>query len=388
MPPLKEHPAKGPRANAASESVRKRRFAWSTCPAALLLALAVGAFVDAFASFVLLALALGFCVLQFFRWQGRGKPGLAVLVAGNALILLFMLTASFLCSEAYYRFFYDETDAMGMALVSQAWSVRHFHTNAFGLRDNVEYSTEFTPGQRRVTFVGDSFTAGYGVKNVEDRFVNRIRKLHPDWEVHAVAKPGLDTSTEVDIMHNLTVNSGYELDQVVLVYQINDIGELMPGWVVGYKQMLADRFRQSWICENSYFVNLYYLRWWLSQNEYMRKYYEEVEAAYKGSLWETQKIGLLAFSNMTRIRGGRLMVVTFPYMDNPARFKAVHDQLAAYWRSNNIPHLDLLPFFTNVPTAKLVVNPHDTHPNEHAHGIAAQAIDEFLSRELKTENRK
>jgi len=102
-----------------------------------------------------------------------------------------------------------------------------------------------TPRKRRVTFVGDSFTAGFGLKNVEDRFVNRIRHVHPEWEVHAVAKPGLDTSTEVEIMHNLTVSNGYRLDLVVLVYQINDIGEVMPGRVEGYKKMMADKFRKS-----------------------------------------------------------------------------------------------------------------------------------------------
>lgn len=87
-----------------------------------------------------------------------------------------------------------------------------------------------------MTFVGDSFTVGFGVQDVEARFVNRIRRRHPDWEVHAIAKPGLDTSTEVEAMHQLTVSKGYRLDQVVLVYNINDIGEVMTGWVEGYKK--------------------------------------------------------------------------------------------------------------------------------------------------------
>ena len=212
--------------------------------------------------------------------------------------------------------------------------------------------------------------------------MNRIRRLHPDWEVHAIAKPGLDTSTEVEIMHNLTVSNGYRLDQVVLIYNMNDIGEVMPGWVEGYKKMMADGFRKSWLCENSYFVNLYYHLWQLRRNSYLQKYFDEVEAAYKGPLWEIEKIGLTAFDNMTRIRGGRLLVVTLPFMDESWRFKSAHERLDNFWKEKGVPNLDLFSTFINVPPSKLVVNTHDAHPNEYAHALAAAAIDEFLKQEI------
>lgn len=345
---------------------------------------AVGAFVNAFAAFLLLPIAVGFCAVRFFRRRSRRAVSVTwpALVVGNGLILAFLLSWLFLGLESYYRFVCDETDAMTNTLVSNAWSARHFHTNAAGFRDTVDYSNALTPGRRRITFVGDSFTAGFGVKNVEDRFVNHIRRRNPDWEIHAIAKPGLDTSTEVEVMHNLTVNHGYQLDQLVLVYCINDIGEVMPGWVAGYKKMMADPFRRSWLCQNSYFMNLFYHRWQLRRNAYMRNYYDEVEAAYQGPLWEIEKIGLTAFGNMTRIRGGRLLVVTFPYMDLALRFKSVHDQLDQFWQQQGIPHLDLLPVFSNLPPSKLVVNRHDSHPNEYAHALAAEAIHEFLKRHI------
>ncbi len=347
--------------------------------------LVVGAYVNALAAFVLLPVVIGFCTVRFFRaLSRRGQPtGWPALVAGNILILALLLSLLFLGFESYYRFICDRTDAMGNTLVSTAWYDRYFHKNSLGLRDDIEYPMALTPGKRRVTFVGDSFTAGFGVKNVEDRFVNRIRRLHPEWEIHAAAKPGLDTSTEVDIMHNLTVSNHYRLDVVVLVYQINDIGEVMPGWVQEYRKMMADDFRTSWLCQNSYFVNLFYHRWQLRQNAFMRKYFDEVEAAYQGPLWETEKIGLLAFQNLTQMRGGQqLLVVTFPYMDQAMRFKSVHEQLDRYWKEQGIPHLDLLATFSNLPAAKLVANPHDGHPNEYAHELATKAIDEFLKREI------
>src|SRR5688572_11426495 len=183
------------------------------------LVLAVGAFVNAFAAFVLLPIAVAYCAVLFFRSRSRRArpPSWPSLLAGNTLILAFLLSLLFLGFETYYRFICNRTDAMGNTLVSTAWYNRYFHKNPAGFRDNVDYANPLTPGTPRVTFVGDSFTAGFGLKDVEDRFVNRLRRLHPDWEIHAIARPGLDTSTEVEIMHNLTVSNGYRLDWVVLV---------------------------------------------------------------------------------------------------------------------------------------------------------------------------
>ena len=348
----------------------------------------IGAYVNAFAAFVLLPVALGFCAVRFFKeLSRRAQPARwPALLAGNVLILGVLLSLLFLGFETYYRFICDRTDAMGNTLVSTAWYERYFHKNSLGLRDNIEYPMACDPNKRRITFVGDSFTAGFGVKDVEDRFVNRIRRLHPEWEIHAAAKPGLDTSTEVDIMHNLTVSNHYQIDVLVLVYQINDIGEVMPGWVQGYRKMMADDFRNSWLCQNSYFVNLFYHRWQLRQDAYMSKYFDEVEAAYQGRLWEIEKVGLQAFQNLTKMRGGKLLlVVTFPYMDQAIRFKSVHDQLDRYWKENGVAHLDLLPIFSNLPPSKIIANPHDAHPNEYAHQLAAEAIDQFLKREINNQ---
>ena len=342
----------------------------------------LGGALHPFAAFVLLPVTLGICAVAFFRGQAR-SPGPArwpQLLAGNSLIFALLCSVGFLGLETYYRFLCDRTDGMINTLVCESWNARHFRKNNFGVRDNIDYSYTRTPGRTRLTFVGDSSTAGCGVKDVDDRFVNRIRRLHPEWEVHAIAIPGLDTSTEVDKMHNLTVSNHYQLDQLVLVYHLNDIGELMPKWVEGYKQMIADPIWKGWLCRNSYFFNLYYHWWQMRNNAYMQHYFDETEDAYKGHLWDYEKIGLLAFRNMTRIRGGRLMVVTLPYLDAMPRFRFAHEKLNQYWQQNGVPHMDLLDVFSNIPPEKLIVNSHDSHPNEYAHAVAATAIDAFLKR--------
>src|SRR5512141_1616843 len=86
----------------------------SICPLAAGVVVVVGVFVQAFAAFVLLPLAAGFCTARFFRRQAqRGQSaGWAGLLAGNALAIIFLLSVLFLGFESYYRFGYDQTDAM------------------------------------------------------------------------------------------------------------------------------------------------------------------------------------------------------------------------------------------------------------------------------------
>jgi lysophospholipase L1-like esterase len=271
---------------------------------------------------------------------------------------------------------------MADTLVSTAWYHRHYQRNNIGVRDNLDYDFSRAPDKRRVTFVGDSFVAGLGVKDVENRFVNLIRRLHPEWEVHAIAQPGLETSNEVEAVHNLVVSNHYQLDLVVLVYNMNDIGEVMSNWIAEYKKLLADRFRNSWLCRNSYFINLYYLRWQVRRSAYFKNYFDELEAAYEGPLFEKHKLALTAMCNMTIIRGGRLVVVTFPFLHDPMRFKAAHERMNQFWQQHGVPHLDLLPVFSNLPPASITVNAHDAHPNPHAHALAAKAIDAFLNAQL------
>jgi lysophospholipase L1-like esterase len=345
----------------------------------------VSAWLSAFAGFVLLPVALGVCGVLFVRRRSRvGGGHWITLLVGNTLLLAFLLSLLFLGLESYYRFFCDETDAMMGTLVADAWYKRHYHRNSFGVRDNIDYATSLTPGKRRVTFVGDSFTAGLGVKNVEDRFVNRIRRLHPEWEVHAIAQPGLETSNEVEAIHNLVVSNHYQLDLLVLVYNINDIGEVMPKWIEGYKKLSADPFRKSWLCRNSYFVNFFYLRRQMRRSAYLKNYFQELDEAYKGPLWEAHKVALTAFVNMTAVRGGRPLVVTWPFLHDPLGFQAAHNKMAGFWQEKHVPDLDLLPVFSNLPPASITVNANDAHPNEHAHALAAEAIDRFLREQISS----
>lgn len=317
--------------------------------------------------------------------QSRTKPGALRIVGFNLLSVVGMVVLSFLGGEAYYRFVYDTTDSIAYTKVSQAWGKRYIVVNAAGFRDNIQYALQRTPGRRRISFLGDSFTAGHGVKSVEDRFPNRLRAVHPEWEVHLLARVGWDTGNEMQELAKYQ-QAGYELDQVVLVYCLNDVADLFPEWNEAVARFLEHAKRGGWLRRNSYFLDILYHRYLAAHDPYVRNYYAFVKQGYQGQLWEVQKRRLTALRDFVQSHGGTLRVVTFPFLqalgDN-YEYQPIHDELARFWEEINVPHLDLLPTFKGLSSAQVSVNRYDPHPNEEANALAAKAIEAFLIQETK-----
>ena len=108
------------------------------------------------------------------------------LLTGNGLILLMLLSYVVLAGEIYFRYWYEKTDSFSMTLTSNRWLLKYYKMNGSGYRDNVEYAIKRS-GKRRISFMGDSFTAGHGIRDVEQRFANLVRQQNPDWEVQVLA---------------------------------------------------------------------------------------------------------------------------------------------------------------------------------------------------------
>jgi hypothetical protein len=303
------------------------------------------------------------------------------LAAANALALTFFLSTLLLLAELWFRLCVDTTDSLGFTKVCERWVRRHWHLNAAGCRDNVEYSAAIAAGKRRLTFVGDSFTAGHGIKNVEDRFANRLRALHPDWEVQVLATVGLDTGAETELLKKAFFRE-YELDEVVLVYCINDVGDLLLAPGQAFEGRLPDvNTVGPWFTRGSYFLDLVYNRYKANQNPFVRDYFSFVKAGYRGEYWETQKKRLKEFRDLVESHGGRLSVMTFPFLHNIGPnydYGFVHEELSGLWKELRVPELDLLPVYQGLTSKDVTVNAHDAHPNELANRLAADAINQQL----------
>ena len=337
--------------------------------------------------FLLLPLASGMALVLFARdVKRRPAPiGRGRLIAGNVLGVLFLLSLLFSGGELYYRFFYDTTDAVACTKVCERWAQRYWHENRLECRDDIEYSMNCARDKGRVTFIGDSFTTGHGIKNIEDRFANRLRRLHPEWEVHVLARNGLDTGPELAGLEQLLAR-GYQINEVVLVYCLNDVADMMPEQHDVIARLQTQAAHRGWLRENSYFADILYHRYQVMREPHLKDYYSFVLRAYQGPLWERQKQRLQKMTELVQSHGGHFSVVTFPFLHALGpnyEYRFVHEELEQFWREQKVPHLDLLPVFKDLPPSRITVNRFDPHPNEYANQLAARAIDEFFHRTIQ-----
>ncbi len=341
-----------------------------------------------YAAVLLLPIVLSVLIYAFFKCvkRGRVKPRWLGLVAGNLLIFLLFCSVVFLALESYYRFWYDEPDALGTTKVSGRWRERHYQFNRASFRDNIDYVFGRAEGKRRITFIGDSYTVGHGVPNVDDRFANVPRKMKPNWEVHTLAAIGIGTGQEVELLGK-SIGYGYEFDQVVLVYSLNDIDDMVLEWQEGLKQIHRDAENASFFVKHSFFINIWYYRLksrtWLYNEDY---YCDLIAKAYGDRTWEVQKRRLDVFTEMVRAAGGRLLVVTFPFlhtMDDGYEYATIHEKLDRFWLEMGVPHLDMLSIYEKLPSSKITVNRYDAHPSVYAHSLAADAVGKFIEEHLE-----
>lgn len=61
-----------------------------------------------------------------------------------------------------------------------------------------------------------------------------------------------------------------------------------------------------------------------------------------------------------------------------------HQTLERVFQENDIPVLDLYPYFRGKKTQELIIHPVDSHPNEKVRQIIAEAFSPFLLEQIQS----
>ncbi len=314
----------------------------------------------------------------------RNKRKAGQLLLGNMLFAILFLSTAFLFLELYFRYFFNSTDSTIATKASRKWFRHNYFTNKSGFRDDIDYGNRIAPGKRRITFLGDSFTAGHGVK-LHDRFANLMRDRNPGLEVHAMAVPGWSTRQELEMLRTLS-ETGYSFDIVVLVFFINDIDCYRPPMAA--RRVISDTYAGG-IMRRTYFGDHLVFRLESLLNPELRNYSEQELANYRNA----NTISALS-SDIARMKGivskggGDLVAVVFPLMQSLdsdcAEMAETHGTIGRIFGENGVQCLDLRkPFMEARRKSDLTLNSFDAHPNETAHLIAAEQISSFISGNIR-----
>jgi len=244
-------------------------------------------------------------------------------------------------------------------------------TNADGFRDD-EYPVARGEA-RRIVFLGDSLTLGWGVEKEEtfEHLLERALDARTPTEVVNLGVGNYNTTQEVNLL--LEKGLKYDPDQVVLFYFINDAEPVpqksrFPG--LGHSRLVT-----------FYWSRIKALRARLSDSVGFETYYSDLYR--EGSEgWARSRSALSQLAALGREHGFDLRVVLLPELHRLADypFAREHALVTQHLNGIGVPVLDLAPFFRNESDPhSLWVSLDDAHPNARAHRLIAEYTLDFIA---------
>jgi len=224
-------------------------------------------------------------------------------LAVNISVMVFTTLYILVILEIVFCYIYTPSDSWNFTLSSKRWFQKYWKpVNSYGYRD---YEPEW---RDKVLFVvGDSFVAGHGVKDIDERFSNALsQKMEEDWTVTILAKCAWNIQDYIEILRK----QNRRPDVIIISYVFNDIKNhpsvqktmakkhtiRLPGGVA--KVMV----------NNSYFLNWAY--WKIRKQGHVEKYTTFLKRSYDNDrIWSDHTSNLDTIINYAGETGAKLKFV-------------------------------------------------------------------------------
>jgi hypothetical protein len=332
---------------------------------------------------LLLLAARGLMVGVRHHFPARGwKSGLATSIWAS--ISLLMLAELVFTQVA-------ETHGSVKTLANLTWHARYGRPlNSFGAADIEHDPADLRdPNKKTLLYLGDSFTAGAGLKDYQhtrySSLVTNRRCKQVHWNHVNLGIGGANQVLEKEMLARFD----FPYEVAVVSYYINDIfpvaealgkaKEIDPFDYQGYDPV--SRF----VIDHSYFLNWAFWRFpHVVEADYLGellRLHDDPEV-YQQHLTELDAL-LQAVESGTSSRHTTL-VLLFPMLKDISRQHAVLDRLAQWLLTRGVAvmRVDRIPELTKTPW-RYIVNRNDLHPNEALHALVADKISRRLENGLE-----
>ncbi|MEO1083015.1 MAG: SGNH/GDSL hydrolase family protein [Acidobacteriota bacterium] len=249
-------------------------------------------------------------------------------------------------------------------------------TNDFGFRDALDRRLEKDDGTRRIAFIGDSVTLGYGEEEPDifvRRFESALRERRPEQDLDAL-NFGID---------------GYSAPQIAEVLR-RKVLPFSPDWVV-YALCLND-FDFATSAGDK-------VRYFRKPKSFFLVKLEHLIRRVRGIDFHTYKFQknrddvfqeLLDMRNLVRAEDVGFLVTVIPIFPVDVNSFAgypheeIHRELDDFATANGIEILDGLTAFRNAGGPPRAYANDIWHPNREGHRVIGEAIADVLDRQLPT----
>ena len=296
-------------------------------------------------------------------------------VSTNLLTSVFVIFIMMMSMEVVFSFI-PQSHVAGYTFAAQNWLYYYWKTNSLGYRDKPVDEIDLQPP--RILVVGDSYTAGYGVKNPDDTYVGQLRELVGD--EFEVLNLGANNADSRDEFRNL-VNYPYKPAIVVLQYYGNDVTKAANNVGItfhGFAPYEDIRGHPTYyLVRSSYILNYLYWRYphgdTSSYVEFLNKAYNDADTM------QTHLADLGKFVKYGRDCGVPLLVVIFPFLRDIESSRVYVDPVSEYFIREGVPVIDVGVIVRDIAPLDRVVNSNDGHPSELVHRRVAEVMRDRLA---------
>lgn len=288
----------------------------------------------------------------------------------NGCLSVFTTIIFLLICEGSFMFV-AKSHSAGDSIASSIWFNRYWKPiNTFSFRDK-EIEFNELKGKKRVIFLGDSLTAGYGIKNIKDRFSDILRsKFSSRYFVFNMGVNGASSRSEFRTLYVLP----FKPHVLVLEYFPNDI--------IGAKGFTEDKIDYipyadihpilRFIVMHSYLAN--YIYWQLPHQNLTSQFTQMMKAYNQPDILYNHLRDLSRFAAYKKENSFKMIVVIIPFLNIDFKDQEFLSNIQSYLEFAGIPTIDMRPLLQEIPVAKRVVNNNDAHPSVLVHNIIADAV--------------
>jgi len=276
------------------------------------------------------------------------------------------------------------SDSFSFTLAAQRWHEKYWQPiNSLSYRD-AEHSRSDFEGRKVLFVVGDSFVAGHGIPQIENRFSNILqRNLGEQYRVVNIAQNGWDSADEYRAISAYP----YKPRKIILSYFINDI--LGAAQRVGFGSPIRveppSNGLARYIIDRSYSLNFAYWRLYRFRNKDLgEKYWRFLQDAYaRQDVWEAHEAELLQIVTYAQKENIDLTVVVFPNLSNVKSCAAITTKVTELLQEHGVRVVNLEPLLESRDPKSLVVNSMDAHPNEALNREVGELLTNMIQADPK-----
>ena len=323
-----------------------------------------------FSSFIILIISiihLFNCLIEVPRTTFSIKIKDLKLLFFSTLIIILFLEVTF--------FFFPRSHFFGNTLASKNWHTMYKNPiNYYGYHD-------YEPKNKKKTilFVGDSFTQGHGIKNVNDRFSNKIQEYDNTFSCINIGKNGLDSKQEFTTMLDFISKSNIKPKTIILQYFGNDIEGIAYTKIKKKSKETYSNLSKpiKLLVKGSYLINYLY---WIYPHEDYKPYLNYLKKAYSNpEIVKEHLADLNKFVDYTAKNKINLKVLIFPFLvDSKLSDEIYENKIETFFRLKNIETISVKELVRKIDKNALIINKNDGHASVLVNEIIAKKIYKSL----------